>query len=176
MRECAEFSPKRQRERLSWRAILRRELSRESYKELSIPHDFRVRYSCTGAPYVVGCDNLYISVSHSSSHVALLLSTKRCGVDIEQRARNFERVASRYITTKEQSVMEGHDSQLLMALFWAAKEAIYKYSGAVGIDMLCDICITSINATNNKINATLLNEELQLEYKIYNNFVVCWII
>ncbi len=172
--ECCSFSAKRQRERLAWRAALRRELSKEQYADLDIPQNFSITYRPCGAPHIEGCQQLNISVSHTSTHVALLISPHRCGVDIEQLHRNFKRVASRYINTTEKSLSHDLQPQQFMALAWSAKEAVYKYGGAVGIDFLHDITITSINTTTSQLQATLLGEEVELCYILDTDFVVCY--
>lgn len=121
----------RRAEYLLWRHIVRRELGA----------DTEIAYSHTGAPAVKN-RNLHISVSHNAGFVAVLISPHRCAVDIESLARNFSRVASRYVSPSEAQLSD--DPRLLCAL-WCAKETLYKYSGRNGLDLLNDIAVEKVD-------------------------------
>ncbi|MBQ4532787.1 MAG: 4'-phosphopantetheinyl transferase superfamily protein [Alistipes sp.] len=134
----------RRAERLSWRMMLRRVVGRS----------VAIEYSSQGAPLlseevvINNCHYKYISVSHCRDMVAIMLSQQPCGVDIEQRGRDFERVSSRYITAEEQGLS---DSAVFNAVAWCAKEALYKMAHREGLDFRCDICITAVDFENNRI-------------------------
>ncbi len=118
-------SLQRQREWLSWRALVHRVLGA----------DAEVRYNAVGAPYVVG-SSCRISVSHSKGCVAVLFSDRQCAVDVERLDRNFQRIKAKYLTAEEQRL--GDDVRFLAAA-WSAKEALYKYAGEPGLDLLEDL-------------------------------------
>ena len=84
----------RRAERLAWRRTLRRVAGEEC----------KVSYTEQGAPRITNSRFGHISVSHCADCVAVLLAESPCGVDVERTNRNFERVASRYITPKEQAL------------------------------------------------------------------------
>ncbi|MFI3258786.1 MAG: 4'-phosphopantetheinyl transferase superfamily protein [Rikenellaceae bacterium] len=129
-------SAKRQREGASWRALLRRTLAKEEVKK-------EIAYDSMRAPYLVG-SKLYIGASHSSNKVAIVISDRgRCGVDIENLNRDFERVESRYTTQKEIALFEGFTPDYARALIWSSKEALYKAAGFEGVDMVGEVRITS---------------------------------
>ena len=81
-------SPSRRRERLAWRRLVREYLGKEP----------QIEYLSSGAPIILNSPYKYISVSHSRTHVAVMLSSVPCGVDIESMERDFGRVASRYVS------------------------------------------------------------------------------
>ena len=137
-------SSSRRAERLSWRMMLRRVVSRS----------VAIEYSSQGAPLlseevvINSCHYKYISVSHCRDMVAIMLSQQPCGVDIEQMGRDFERVSSRYITAEERRLS---DNPRFEAAVWCAKEALYKMAHSEGLDFRRDICITAVDFENNRI-------------------------
>lgn len=139
----------RRAERLAWRRLLRKVAGEEC----------RVTYSKQGAPRIENSQYKYLSVSHCADCVALLLSDKPCGVDVERVERNFERAARRYISPKERENL-AVDSNLKMAAVWCAKEALYKMMGREGVDFLKDIEILKLNIEAGEMEALLLGEQL----------------
>ncbi len=117
-----------------------RRVEREAWHKLAryLLHDEAAQfdYTAVGAPFIVGSP-LHISVSHSADLVAVILSKVRCAVDIESLTRNFERVASRYISPRESLLQE--DIESLRPKLWSIKESLYKYGGVEGLDLLSDI-------------------------------------
>ena len=142
-------SKSRRAERLAWRGLLRKVAGEEC----------RVSYSKQGAPCIENSQYKYISVSHCADCVALLLSDKPCGVDVERVERNFERVARRYISPKGRENL-AVDSNLKMAAVWCAKEALYKMMSREGVDFLKDIEIIKLNIEAGEMEALLLGEQL----------------
>ncbi len=126
-------SPKRRREWLMWRAIVREHLGAET----------QIGYDEAGAPVLYNRAG-HISVSHNREYVAVMYSHERCAIDIESASRNFEKVASRYITDAERLV-DGAGHPLFLAAAWCTKEAVYKYAGRPAAEFLRDIIITNID-------------------------------
>ncbi len=126
------LSEQRARERYSWRKV-----AREILADPAAQFD----YNELGAPQIVGSDH-YISVSHSSTLLAVVISPTRCAIDIERLDRNFERVASRYISPQEHAQL--HTCEL-MPHIWSIKECLYKFAGQRGLDFIRDIRIMSID-------------------------------
>ena len=138
-------SAKRRCEVLAWRAMVRRELG----DEVAISHD---EY---GAPQV-DTPNIYISISHSRDRVALLISDSPCAVDIEDTARNFRNVSSKYLSAAEQLLAERYD---IFAEMWCAKEALYKYHRKGGLDYVEQISILDDDADNQSFEASICGGE-----------------
>lgn len=135
---------RRRREVVAWRSLLRWMLS-----EMGADARLPVKYDIVGAPYLVG-SALFISVSHSSTHVAIVISESKCAVDIESLDRNFESVASRYATASERTLLQNSDiaPTLHLPLIWSAKEAMYKLSGRQGLDLLKDLIIEEVSPSH----------------------------
>ncbi len=138
LRQAEEFgAAKRAAEYLTWRAVIRERLG------LGV----QIEYDSIGAPFLVGSDT-HISISHTDGWVAVVLSSERCAVDIECEQRDFNRVASRFVSQSELAL--GFD-EALFGVIWCAKEVLYKYSGRVGLDFLRDIHILNIDIVKGKV-------------------------
>ncbi len=122
-------SSSRRIERLAWRVLLR-----------SISPVAKVEYQPNGRPEIKKSSYRHISVSHCRDFVAVALSQKPCGVDLERADRNFCRVQSRYMTAQEASLCA---DEHWAAVVWCAKEALFKMAGREGIDFLRDMQIIS---------------------------------
>lgn len=125
-------SERRRCEFLTWRAIVYRELG----------FDIKIGYNGVGAPIISNVEGLYISVSHCITHVAVVISSNPCTVDIETTSRRFDRVVSRYISSREHQIS---DDALFPAIVWSAKEALYKLAGERGLDFIEDIYVDSFD-------------------------------
>lgn len=149
---AAGFAPHRRREYLTWRAVVRRELGR----------DTAITYAANGAPQVGG--GAFISVSHSKNIVAVCIGDTPCAVDTEPLDRNFDRVRRRYMTAAEEALS---DDVRLAAAVWCAKEALYKLHGREGCDFLRDIRIESVDFGSGSIAGSIHDSgtiELSIEY------------
>ena len=130
--QAAAFrSERRRREFLTWRAIVRRELGR----------DTRIAYNGLGAP-ILPDGEAFVSVSHCPGRVAVFLSPKRCAVDIEPADRDFTRAASRFLTPSEAVLA---DDPRWPGFAWCAKETLYKYAGGRHLDFREDLRILSVD-------------------------------
>ena len=144
-------------ERLAWRILLRKAAERgagilvgaEKSAEKGAEKDtILIKYTPQGAPVlargiVIGDSHYtHISVSHCRDKVAVMLSLRPCGIDIEQLTRDFGRVSTRYITPDERALCQCEEFE---AIAWCAKEALYKLAQIEGLDFRRDIIIESIN-------------------------------
>lgn len=133
LRAAAAFlSPHRRREYLAWRALLYSYLGGSA----------RVAYGDDGAPCLVSHPDLYLSVSHCRDMVAVAVSERRCGVDIERLDRDFSKAAPRFLADGERAL--SGDGRLEAAV-WCAKECLFKMYGRAGLDLLRDIRIGGID-------------------------------
>ena len=89
-------APSRRQERLMWRWMLRKEFS----------STIKVEYTPSGRPEIKDFPYQHISVSHCRDVVAVIASQRVCGVDVERKERNFERIAERYTTSEERALCQ----------------------------------------------------------------------
>lgn len=118
----------------------------------------------------------YLSISHSSEWVAVMICGTRCGVDVESLGRSFGRVASRYITPEEREQLEGQVGEHFEALVWSAKEALYKYGGKEGLDFLQDMIVTDIDTSTHTLGAELYGLPTpRVHYQQIEDHILCYL-
>ena len=139
---AAFVSEHRRREYLAWRALLYGYLGRY----------VRVEYDASGAPRLVSHPDLRISVSHCRDMVAVALSDRVCGVDMERLDRDFMKAAPRFLSARERTLSE---DKRLAAAVWCAKECLYKMYGRRGMDLLRDLAVGSVDFARGTIRGTV---------------------
>ncbi len=82
-----------------------------------------------------------VSISHTEGFAAILLGTGKLGVDVQHYKPNVLKVRDRFLDENEQLLAQDIETT---TLFWAAKEAIYKYNALPGLDFRQPITIHSI--------------------------------
>ena len=103
-----------------------------TYKEFGIRE--KIQYAPTGQPLLNCCQ---ISISHTDQLVAVGLSNSALGIDIEQKNRNFRRIAVKYVSANEpQNLSDWH-----LSLLWSAKEAVYKLWAEGGLSFKQNIVL-----------------------------------
>ena len=125
-----------------------------------------IEYDQQGAPVIKNSQYKHISVSHCRDRVAVLLSARECGVDIECRDRRFSAIAERYLTEEEHLVASkaNFDRQTFLALAWSAKEALYKMLRREGVDLCRDLRIEAISTEQQSIVVEACGERVDLRY------------
>lgn len=141
-------SPSRKAEQIAWRTALRALTGTKS----------DIVYLPSGAPILTNTAQ-HISVTHNTKWAAVAIGNTKCGIDIELLARNFERIASRYISLEEAQLPESAHP-LFKPLLWSAKEAIYKYVATEGVDFTEDIRIVATDIVAQKLWANFRGESL----------------
>lgn len=135
---AAFVSEHRRREYLAWRALLYGYLGRSA----------RVEYDASGAPRLASHTDLHISVSHCRDMVAVALSDRICGVDMERLDRDFTKAAPRFLSARERALSQ--DPRLAAAV-WCAKECLYKMYRRRGVDLLRDLKVESVDFAHGTI-------------------------
>ncbi len=148
--KAASYATGRQREFFAWRMIVRRELGR----------DLRIGYNEAGAPQLEN-NPLYISVSHAWGYVAVVLSEKRCAIDIESSDRNFCRIADHYLSGEEQTLSQ---DERWLGVAWCAKECLVKYASREGLDLIGDLHLRSVDFKRGVVEARLDEKPLEVRF------------
>lgn len=88
--------------------------------------------------------DIFFNVSHSDDYAAVIISDRKCAIDIERTKRRFDKIESRYISDSERALPQS-DNPLFKALLWSAKETLYKFSGRKELNFLTDLIIKAID-------------------------------
>ena len=115
-------------------------------------------------------DNNYISISHSKTLVAIIISKRKAGMDIENISNKALEISSKFISKNNLKGL----SSTKATLIWCCKEAIYKWHQKGGVDFIKDIIIPPFSIKEKgKITAQFKNTPLTLSYtKINSHFLV----
>ena len=101
--------------------------------------EYEVAFSSHGKPYIADHENIFFNISHSGEKVALAVSDREVGVDI-QKLRHFDNSIINYVyNTAEQRLAKESGSEdagmdMVYTRMWSMKEAFMKHSG-LGIQM-----------------------------------------
>ena len=158
-------SQQRRNEWSTWRRTVREELGLNT----------SIWYDEVGAPHVKtkNGEEIHVSVSHSSSHVAIMFSKTHCGLDIEHCERNFERIKNKYLSSEEEQLASEERTK---AVIWCAKEAIYKYAGCRKLDLRRDIVIIAADWKQKQLTAELRGTQLpSLHFIEFEDQIICWL-
>ena len=124
-----------------------------------------IGYKSTGAPYLIESDK-QISISHSGSLVALVLSDERVGLDVQVISDKPLKLISHFLSDDEISIMRDESDALTAVKLWCAKEAVYKYLSIPETPL-----IGGIHLQQNEDKLIEVNQGLNLYFKTYDNAV-----
>ena len=91
-----------------------------------------VYYTLSGKPFLTD-KSFHISVSHTRDYVSIALNKdEEIGLDIEYISEKIQRVKSRIVSDAE--FIDPHKELTHLLLHWSAKEAMFKFLDADGVD------------------------------------------
>ena len=93
--------------------------------------DYTVEYRGNDKPVLINGNGLYFNISHSGDYVALALSDREVGCDIQEIRPYSPRVAKRNYCEKETEFIENSDNKDESFIrLWALKESVLKFDGS----------------------------------------------
>ena len=165
-------SESRRKEKLAVRALLNE----------MFPEKLYLGHHDNGRPYLQNCA-IEISITHCSKYVAIISHPELgVGIDIESIDRDLSKVEKRVLSEEEQDDLSDRNTNLQLAIYWCAKEAIYKRMSRNGVDFAEQICLEKFTPKNDgELEATFTHrdgteEEFELEYKIFDRHVIVWMV
>ena len=109
-----------------------------------------VKYADSGKPF---CDGMHFSISHTKNFVAVIVSNKPVGVDIEYKSDRIFRITEKFMHPEElKTLSECSEKQKFALICWCAKETVYKIIEENGVDFA-------------KMNCKIDSENIFLSYK-----------
>ena len=136
-----------------------------------------------GKPYIEN-NAINISITHTERYVAVILNDNEdVGIDIESLSRDFSAVEKKALSEDEIDDLgddEKRNEQL--AIYWCAKEAIYKKIGQYDVNFAEQIEVEKFRPKKDgELEATFEDEdgreeEFDLEYEIFDNHVLVWVV
>lgn len=124
-----------------------------------------------------------ISISHTSRFVAIIIhKDEDLGIDIESLDRDFSAVEKKALSEDEMDDLSERKKTLQLAIYWCAKEAIYKRMSISGVDFAEQIEIEKFNPHDEgELEATFIHKDgteidFDLEYMVFDNHVMVWVV
>ena len=136
-----------------------------------------------GKPYIENSVT-NISIPHTEKYVAVILNDNEdVGIDIESLARDFSSVEKKALSEDEiEDLEEDEKRNGQLAIYWCAKEAIYKMLGQYDVNFAEQIEVEKFRPKKDgELEATFededgFEEEFDLEYIIFDNHVLVWVV
>ena len=138
-----------------------------------------------GKPYIEN-SAMNISITHTNRYVAVILNpTDEVGIDCESLDRDFSAVRKKALSEDEIEDVDEIDEEQRneqLALYWCAKEAVYKMISQYGVDFAEQIEIDDFRLRGEgELVATFTDkdgfeEEYELEYITFDRHVLVWVV
>ena len=160
------------RQRLAVRALLNELFDEKVYLS---HHD-------NGKPYL---ENMVtnISITHTEKFVAVILHDEEdVGIDMESLDRDFSAVEKKALSEDEIDDLDDEGRNEQLAIYWCAKEAIFKRVSAYNVDFAEQIEVDRFRPRGEgELEATFVNkrgfeEEFDLEYITFERHVLVWVV
>ena len=136
-----------------------------------------------GKPYIEN-NSINISITHTDKYVAIILNdVDEVGIDCESLDRDFSAVEKKALSEDELEELDddADDRRTQLAIYWCAKEAVYKKMSQYKVDFAEQIEIEAVRPRKEgELGATFINkdgyeEELKLEYMTFDRHVLVWV-
>lgn len=124
-----------------------------------------------------------ISITHTQKYVAVILNDNEdVGIDIESLSRDFSAVEQKALSEDEIEDLDEDRKNEQLAIYWCAKEAIFKRISAYNVDFAEQIEVERFRPRGEgELDATFIHkdgyeEEFELEYMTFDNHVLVWVV
>ena len=173
MEEISLFRNENQRrQKLAVRALLNEVFEEKMYLN---HHD-------NGKPYLENCVT-NISITHTDKYVAIIISDDdELGIDIESLDRNFAPVEEKALSEEEIDDLDDDKKNEQLAIYWCAKEAIFKRMSQNRVNFAEQIEVEKFNLKKEgELEATFIHkdeyeEDFELEYMMFDRHVLVWLV
>ena len=135
-----------------------------------------------GKPYL---ENMAtnISITHTNEYVTVILHEEaEVGIDIECQDRDFSAVEKKALSEDEIDDLDEDRKNEQLAIYWCAKEAIFKRVSAFRVDFAEQIEVEKFRPRGEgELEATFIHkdgyeEEFELEYMTFDRHVLVWVV
>ena len=131
-----------------------------------------------GKPYIEN-NAINISITHTDQYVAVILNEEdEVGIDCESLNRDFSAVEKKALSDDEIGDLEDEQKNEQLAIYWCAKEAIFKLTSQYDVDFAEQIQIDGFRYRNEgELSATFTDkdgyeQELNLYYFTFDRHVL----
>ena len=165
-------SESQRRQKLAVRALINEMFEEKMYLN---HHD-------NGKPYLENCVT-NISITHTEKYVAIIIhDEEEVGIDVEALDRDFSAVEKKALSEDEIDDLDDEKKNEQLAIYWCAKEAIYKRMSQNRVDFAEQIEVEQFKLRKEgELEATFIHkdeheEEFDLEYMMFDRHVLVWLV
>ena len=131
-----------------------------------------------GKPYIEN-SSINISITHTDKYVAVIVNdTEEVGIDCESLDRDFSAVEKKALSEDEIDDLDEDLRNEQLAIYWCAKEAVYKKMSQYNVDFAEQIEIENFRLHGEgELEATFtqkdgFEEEIRLQYMTFDRHVL----
>jgi 4'-phosphopantetheinyl transferase len=129
--------------------------------------DFDLFYDADGKPHLK--DGMNISITHSYSFSAIIVSPRNIGIDMELRREKVITIAEKFLEPEfaylDPTHLPAYVQQLIV--LWGVKEAVYKMISRSGLSFKQNIEVLPFAIDNAKGVANVTFEEIAAQYPFF---------
>lgn len=126
--------------------------------------DFDLYYNGNGKPHLK--DGKHISITHSFTFSALIISDVEVGIDIEKNREKIKIIQHKFVNFERGFIHEDDDYIEQLTVIWGAKESLYKIYPFGGLTFKNDIDINSFQIADKKTTGFIKVEGWNKNYDI----------
>jgi len=139
--------------------------------------DISIKYNSDRKPFLSNGKN--ISISHSGNYIGIIVSDiENIGLDIEKISNKLDKIKHKFLNQFELDLVSKSKNPVeTLAMFWCAKEAMYKLYSKKNLIFDEQLLINSVDLKNNKIFAKIKTTELidvELSFKKIDEYFFVW--
>ena len=135
-----------------------------------------------GKPYIEN-SAVNISITHTQKYVAVILHDEEdVGIDLESLDRDFSAVEAKALSEEERDDLDDDRKSEQLAIYWCAKEAIFKRVSVYNVDFAEQIEVERFRPRGEgELEATFIDKdgeetEFELEYMTFDRHVLVWVV
>ncbi|SNR71460.1 4'-phosphopantetheinyl transferase family protein [Lutibacter flavus] len=126
--------------------------------------DFDLYYNGNGKPHLT--DGKHISITHSFTFSALIISDNEVGIDIEMNREKIKIIQHKFVNFERGFIHKDDDYIEQLTVIWGAKESLYKIFPHGGLTFKNDIDINSFQIADKKTTGYIKVEGWDKNYDI----------
>ncbi len=119
-------------------------------------------YSKNGKPFLR--DGRHISITHSFTFTAIVISDSLTGIDIEKQRDKIQRIAIKFIGYENQYLESIEEPTRELTVIWGAKESMYKLYGTKGLGFKAHCKVDRFHIGQENITCSLHFEEDHIDF------------
>jgi len=134
--------------------------------------DFDLYYNGNGKPHLT--DGRHISITHSFTFSAVIISDLEVGIDIEKNREKIKIIQNKFVNFERGFIHKDDDYIEQLTVIWGAKESLYKIYPYGGLTFKNDIDINSFQIADKKTTGYIKVEGWDKNYTIEFHQIYCF--